>query len=59
MTMTIDKLNQIEREAMSAPATMLRLRLTEVRAGLASAWAICHLHQDCCALRRLLDRRFP
>jgi len=37
MTMTIDKLNQIEREAVSAPATMLRLYLTEVRAGLVSA----------------------
>jgi len=37
MTLTINLLNQIEREAASAPASMLRLRLAEVRAGLASA----------------------
>ena len=36
MTLTIDMLDQIDREAACAPASMLRLRIAQVRAGLAS-----------------------
>jgi hypothetical protein len=37
MTLTIDMLIQIERESLGAPATMLRMRMAELRAGLAFA----------------------
>ena len=37
MNLTIDMLDQIEREAISAPAPMLRLRIAQVRLDLASA----------------------
>ncbi len=36
MTLTVDCLNQIEREADIAPATMLRRRLADVRTALSS-----------------------